>query len=245
MSRTYLRYAIAATLLAAGCAAIAASGGATLKAVLADPARPEADRVRDADRKPAELMAFASIKPGTTIAELGPGGGYFTRILTGAVGAKGHVYAMVGRPSPVLSDYAATHPNLTVVSIQPGEINVAAPVDVVWTTLNYHDFKNNKVGESDVATLTNAAAFKALKPGGVYFIVDHQAAKGAGASVTSTLHRIEGATVQKEVEAAGFKLEARSALLHHAADDHSLAVRETGVRGKTDQFILKFRKPKK
>lgn len=245
MTRTYLRYAIAATMMATGCAAVAAPGGTTLKAVLADPARPEADRVRDADRKPAELVAFSGVKAGSTIAELGPGGGYFTRILSGAVGPKGHVYAMVGRPSPALTDYAATHPNLTVVSIQPGEIKVPAPVDVVWTTLNYHDFKNNKVGESDVATLTNAAAFKALKPGGVYFIVDHQAATGAGTTVTSTLHRIEDAAVQREVEAAGFKLEARSALLRHATDDHTLAVRETGVRGKTDQFILKFRKPKK
>ncbi|MBT2187610.1 class I SAM-dependent methyltransferase [Sphingobium nicotianae] len=245
MTRTTLRYAFAVTLMATSGAVIAASAVVNLKTVLADPGRPDADKVRDADRKPAELIAFAGVKAGSTVAELGPGGGYFTRILTGAVGAKGHVYAMVGRPSPVLSDYAATHANLSVVSIQPGEINVPAPVDVVWTTLNYHDFKNNKVGDSDVAALTNAAAFKALKPGGVYFIVDHQAAPGAGTSVTSTLHRIEDKAVISEVEAVGFKLETRSALLAHAADDHTLAVRETGIRGKTDQFILKFRKPKK
>jgi predicted methyltransferase len=245
MSRTYLRYAIATAIMAAGCAATAASSGVDLKSVLADPGRPEADRVRDADRKPAEVVAFSGVKQGSKVAELGPGGGYFTRILSGAVGPKGHLYAMVGRPSPALADYASTHPNLTVVSIQPGEVKVPEPVDVVWTTLNYHDFKNNKVGDSDVAVLTNAAAFKALKPGGIYFIVDHQAAPGAGTTVTSTLHRIEDTAVKREVEAAGFKLEAQSPLLHHAADDHSLAVRETGVRGKTDQFILRFRKPKK
>jgi predicted methyltransferase len=212
--------------------------------VLADPARPEADRARDADRKPAELIAFSGVKKGSTVAELAPGGGYFTRILTGAVGPKGHIYAMVGRPSPALSDYAATRPNLSIVQIQSGEVNVPKPVDVVWTTLNYHDFKNAKVGDSDVARLTNAAAFKALKPGGLYLVVDHEAARGAGTSVTSTLHRIESEAVKREVEAVGFKLDAESPLLRHADDDHSLAVRETGVRGKTDQFVLRFRKPK-
>ncbi len=188
-------------------------------------------------------MTFAGVKPGSTVAELAPGGGYFTRILVGTVGAKGHVYAMVGRPSPALSDYATSHPNLSVVSAKSGEINVPAPVDVVWTTLNYHDFKNAKVGESDVAALTNAAAFKALKRGGIYLVVDHQAAPGSGTSATSTLHRIESAAVKKEVEAAGFKLAGESPLLHHAADDHTLRVQESGIRGKTDQFVLKFRKP--
>lgn len=232
------------------CAAIALTTiPATLAAqklttVLADPARPEADRVRDADRKPAELIAFSGVKKGSTVAELAPGGGYFTRILTGAVGPKGHIYAMVGRPSQTLSDYAATRPNLSIVQIQPGEVNVPKPVDVVWTTLNYHDFKNAKVGDSDVARLTNAAAFKALKPGGLYLVVDHEAARGAGTSVTSTLHRIESEAVKREVEAVGFKLDAESPLLRHADDDHSLAVRESGVRGKTDQFVLRFRKPK-
>jgi predicted methyltransferase len=117
-------------------------------------------------------------------------------------------------------------------------------VDVVWTTLNYHDFKNSKVGESDAATLTNAAAFKALKPGGYYFIVDHQAAKGAGSSVTSTLHRIEDAAVISEVKAAGFVLDRESPILRHPADDHTLKVQESGIRGKTDQFVLRFRKPR-
>lgn len=244
MVRIGLRHAMIISLVALGSGAMAQSGGADLKAVLADAARPEADKARDADRKPAELVTFAGVKPGSTIAELGPGGGYFTRILTGAVGAKGHVYAMVGRPSPALEDHAKTHANLTVVAIQPGEIKVPAPVDIVWTTLNYHDFKNNKQGESDLAALINKAAFAALKPGGIYLVVDHQAAPGAGASATSTLHRIEDAAVKAEVEAAGFKLDGQSTLLRHANDDHTLRVQETGIRGKTDQFVLRFRKPK-
>jgi predicted methyltransferase len=235
-----LQAALIASTIALGSAAAAQD----VKTVLADPARPEADKARDADRKPAELIAFAGVKPGATVAELGPGGGYFTRILTGAVGPKGHVYAMAGRPSPALEELAKGKSTLSIVTVQPGEIKVPAPVDVVWTTLNYHDFKNNKLGESDVAAALNKAAFAALKPGGVYLVVDHQAAPGVGAGATSTLHRIEDAVVKREVEAAGFKLDAQSPLLHHPADDHSLAVRESGVRGKTDQFVLRFRKPK-
>jgi predicted methyltransferase len=231
-------------MIAAACAATAASGKLDLASVLADPARPEADRVRDADRKPAEVIAFSGLKKGASIAELAPGGGYFTRILSGAVGPKGHVYAMIGKPSPVLADFAATHPNVSLVQIQPGEIKAPDPVDVVWTTLNYHDFKNAKVGDSDTAALYNKAAFKALKPGGIYFIVDHQAAPGIGTSQTSTLHRIEDVAVKNEVEAAGFKLDGESPLLKHAADDHTMKVVETGIRGKTDQFILRFRKPR-
>jgi predicted methyltransferase len=114
---------------------------------------------------------------------------------------------------------------------------------MVWTTLNYHDFKNQKVGDGDGAAALNAAAYRALKKGGTYLIVDHEAGKGAGAGVTSTLHRIESGEVKREVESAGFRLVAQSELLRHPADDHKLKVQETGIRGKTDQFVLRFRKP--
>jgi predicted methyltransferase len=211
--------------------------------LLADPERPEADRVRDADRKPAELIAFAGIRPGNKVAELAPGGGYFTRLLGKAVGPSGRVYAMSTRPSAAAEEWAKTHDNVTFTVVEPGTMSVPEPVDVVWTTLNYHDFKNNKLGDSDVALETNKAAFRALKPGGIYLVVDHDTAPGAGASQTSTLHRIEASLVRREVESAGFKLAAQSDLLRHPADDHSIRVQESGIRGKTDQFVLKFRKP--
>jgi predicted methyltransferase len=213
-------------------------------AVLADPIRPEADRVRDSDRRPAELVAFAGVKPGDRVAELAPGGGYFTRVLSGVVGPDGRIYAMAGRPSPALQELAAARPNVVVTVAEPGTIPAPEPVDLVWTTLNYHDFKNLKVGDSDGAAAINAAALRALKPGGVYLVVDHDTAAGAGASQTSTLHRIEGALVKREVESAGFRLDAESDLLRHPADDHSVKVQETGIRGKTDQFVLRFRKPR-
>jgi predicted methyltransferase len=151
---------------------------------------------------------------------------------------------MAGRPSPALQVLAAARPNGIVAVAEPGTIPAPEPVDVVWTTLNYHDFKNVKVGESDGAAAINAAAFRALRPGGTYFIVDHEAGAGVGASVTSTLHRIEGALVKREVESAGFRLDAESDLLRHPGDDHSVKVQETGIRGKTDQFVLRFRKPR-
>jgi predicted methyltransferase len=245
--KTLLTLAVpaAAGLALAACAAPPPAPAVDYAAVLADPIRPEADRVRDADRRPAELVAFAGVRPGDKIAELAPGGGYFTRILSGVVGPDGRVYAMAGRLSPALQELAAARPNVTVTVAEPGTIPAPEPVDVVWTTLNYHDFKNTAVGTGDGAAAINAAAYRALRPGGIYFIVDHDTAPGVGASATSTLHRIEGALVKREVESAGFRLEAESDLLRHPADDHSLRVQETGIRGKTDQFVLRFRKPKR
>lgn len=231
--------AIAASIIAVA----AAPNAGAFTQVLADPIRPAEDVARDADRKPAELLAFAGVSRGMSIAELAPGGGYFTRILTGAVGPAGHVYAITARPSPALQELAQKRSNLTIVVASPGTIPVTGKVDLVWTTLNYHDFKNSKLPTGDAAQSYDAEAFRVLRPGGIYFIVDHEAAKGAGASQTSTLHRIEDPVVRREVQAAGFRLAAESNLLRHPADDHTAKVQETGIRGKTDQFILKFRKP--
>ena len=245
MNRSTFAGIAAFFLLATGGGALAKSGKVDLRAALADASRPETDRVRDADRKPAELIAFSGVRKGDKVAELAPGGGYFTRLLSAAVGAKGRVYAVTATPRPPVTEFAAAHPNVSILANQPGQVPVPEPVDVVWTTLNYHDFKNVRVGDGDGAAATNAAAFRALKPGGIYFIVDHQTARGAGASQTSTLHRVEDALVRREVEAAGFRLDAESPLLRHPADDHSLRVQETGIRGKTDQFVLRFRKPRR
>lgn len=240
--RSWLTHAALAALVL-GTPMVAAH--ATSFAVLLGSAeRPEADKVRDADRMPAEVMAFAGVKAGMKIAEMAPGGGYYTRLLSAAVGDKGYVYTFAGRPSVAIAEWAKAHGNVGQQVGKPGDKLAPEPVDMVWTTLNYHDFKNMKVGDSDGATVFNKMAFDALKPGGIFLVGDHEAAAGAGTSVTSTLHRIESAAVIKEVEAAGFKLEARSDLLKHTGDDHTLKVIESGIRGKTDQFLLKFRKPR-
>ncbi|MEJ2459245.1 MAG: methyltransferase, partial [Novosphingobium sp.] len=135
------------------------------------------------------------------------------------------------------------HPQVSLSIIKAGDAIAPEPVDIVWTTQNYHDFKNARIGDTDAAALYNEAAFKALKPGGVYFITDHAAAPDAPDDVTSTLHRIPEATVIREVEAAGFKLEGNSKTLANPADDHALSIFDPSIRGKTDEFVLKFVKP--
>lgn len=234
----------------AALAAVAMMAGAAVAApkidfapILAAPDRPDADKARDADRRPAETIAAAHVKPGIKIVELAPGGGYYTRILSGVVGPKGKIYAITSRPSPALQALAQAHPNVIITAAQPGTIPVPEPVDMVWTTDNYHDFKNQKVGDRDGAAALNEAAFNALKRGGIYFVVDHEAGKGVGAGVTSTLHRIESDFVRREVESVGFQLGGTSDILRHPADDHKERVTETGIRGKTDQFVFRFYKP--
>ena len=243
MRKSMIRAAMVLTL--ASSAALAARVAApSYAALLASPDRPAADTVRDADRKPAALMAFAKIKPGTLVAELVPGGGYYTRLLSLAVGPTGHIYTYGLRANPAVEAWAQSHPNVTEGIAGPGVGLAPVPVDVVWTTLNYHDLKNSKQGDRDTAAVINDAAFKALKPGGIYLINDHQTAKGIGTTQTATLHRIEDVAVIREVEAAGFKLEKRSTILAHRSDDHTIKVVESGIRGKTDQFVLRFRKPR-
>jgi predicted methyltransferase len=228
---------------------------AAVKAAISDTSRPEADRSRDADRKPAETIAVAAIESGDHVVELIPGGGYFTRILSKVVGAKGVVFAIpppprpnapAGAPPPdaAVSALAAdsNYSNVKVLQQPLDSFTVTEPVDVVWTSLNYHDFHN--APNADMKAF-NANVFKALKPGGKYIVIDHAAAPGTGVSATSTLHRIDPAAVKEELMAAGFTLVTQSDVLKHPADDHTLRVFESGVRGKTDQFILVFRKPRK
>lgn len=230
-------------LAAAAVPVVAYAAPASIETAVSSSDRSDADKARDAERKPAELLAFAGVQPGQKIAELAPGGGYFTRLLSLAVGPTGKVYALSSRPAPAVDEWAKTHPNTVSRQLSPGAELVPEPVDVIWTTQNYHDFKNVKAGDSDAAAQINAAAFRMLKPGGIYLVSDHAASAGADLSTTSTTHRIDPAIVTKEAEAAGFKLEGSSDLLRNSADDHTLKVFDDKIRGKTDQFVLKFRKP--
>jgi predicted methyltransferase len=236
--------ALAAGVTSVGFAALTPALATNFAVLLGSGERPDADKARDADRKPAEVMAFAGITAGTKVAELAPGGGYYTRLLSAAAGPKGHVYTFAGRPSAAVEAWAKDHANVTQGVGQPGDALAPVPVDVVWTTMNYHDFKNNKVGDSDAAAKFNTAAWTALKMGGTYVVNDHEAAPGAGTSVTQSHHRIESAAVIREVEAAGFKLTGKSDVLRHSADDLTKPLRDS-ERGKTNQFLLKFKKVKR
>jgi len=243
--------ALAVTCLAA--AATSSTVPAFLAAAVADPNRPAVDVARDADRKPAETLIFTGIAPGQQIAELLPGGGYFTRIMSKAVGASGHVYALVPAPRPDASpntpDFAArvkaiaadpVYANVSVVVEPFGELKTPVPVDLVWTSQNYHDLHN--LPGLDLVVF-NQMVFEALKPGGTYLILDHATSAGEGASQTSTLHRIDPETVKREVLAAGFVYDGESNLLRQPDDPHTAKVFDPSIRGRTDQFILKFKKP--
>ena len=251
MKRTAL---LAASVLLALSGATAFAADSVPKAIadaVADKGRPEADTKRDADRKPAEVVAFAGIKPGDTVVDIMPGGGYFTRIFAKAVGPKGKVIAVV--PEEMMKTRATAADGVKAIAADPAYANVigvetpsinaikiSAPADVIWTSQNYHDFKNKMFGPADISAM-NKSILAALKPGGTYIVLDHVAAAGA-ANATEELHRIDPAVVKAEVTAAGFKFDSESKVLAHSADDHTGKVFDAGMRGKTDQFIYKFKK---
>jgi predicted methyltransferase len=234
-----------ALAVAAAPAAPAAVPDYIAKAV-ADPSRPADDRKFDERRKPAEILAYANVKPGETVGEFLPGGGYYTRLLSDVVGPQGKVYALEtttwGNGNIEATKAALGEPGRGNVKLDLallGTFHLPAKVDLFWTTNNYHDLHIPKYANVDM-TRFNKLVFDSLKPGGVYFIVDHAAAPGSGASDSPKLHRIEKTTVIKEVTAAGFKLLGESALLRNPSDDHTKSVFTPALRFKTDQFILKF-----
>ena len=220
------------------------------KAALADPARPAADRDRDAARKPAELLAFAGVKPGQSVGDFVMGGGYVTRLLAAAVGSSGKVYAF--QPAEFIAfkkqygdDQAAVdaaYANVDAVGGPFAAPAFPAPLDVIITVQNFHDLylKPFPEGTSDKAS---AALFAALKPGGALIVVDHSAADGSGTTLSDSLHRIDKAAVVAALTKAGFKLEAESDLYARADDPRTANVFDPAIRGKTDQFTLRFRKP--
>ncbi|UKK83613.1 methyltransferase [Sphingopyxis sp. BSN-002] len=241
-----------ALLLAISAAPIAAkqAPAPSYKAALADPARPAADRERDAARKPAELLAFAQIKPGQKVGDYVMGGGYVTRLLAAAVGPTGKVFAF--QPAEFIkfkaqygTDQAAVDAAYANVDAVAGPFAAPAfpePLDVIITVQNFHDLylKPFPEGTGDKAS---AALFAALKPGGALIVVDHSAAKGSGTTLSDSLHRIDKDAVVAALTKAGFKLEAESKLYSRPADPRTANVFDAAIRGKTDQFTLRFRKP--
>jgi predicted methyltransferase len=253
MSKNFALALLATCAIGLAAPAIAASGPpANLAAAVADTARPADDVKRDADRKPAEMLTFVGVKPGDKVADLIPGGGYFTRLFSAAVGAKGAVYAFTPAefakfskpPLPASGSHPdPARPNVTFLTAPMNDFAVPESLDAVWTSQNYHDLHDSFAAPTDLA-IVNKAIFKALKPGGVYVVLDHSAADGSGLRDTDSLHRIDAAAVKKEVEAAGFKFEGQLDALRNPADPRTANVFDASIRGHTDQFVYKFRKPK-
>ena len=249
-----------AMLIGAGPLAIAQANSSPvvskeIAAAVADSTRPGTDTSRDANRKPAETLVFSGVKPGDRIADYAAGNGYFTRLFSDVVGSTGHIYAVV--PYPFLQfggdvkglaeieTFGRDHANVTVAAAAPLEATrFPEKLDLFWIAQTYHDLKDKFMGPVDTAAF-NKAVYDALKPGGIYVVLDHSAVVGAPADVTDTLHRIEASTVRREVEAAGFKFEGESQILANADDPRTAKVFDASIRGRTDQFILKFRKPKR
>jgi predicted methyltransferase len=222
-----------------------ASVPANVAGAIADTNRPQADMDLDTRRKPAEMLTFAGVKSGDKVLELVPGRGYVTRLLAKAVGTAGHVYAanlptfneaLKTGVDPIVASPA--YGNVSKIEQPFGEIRVSEPLNLVWISENYHDFKNMGMFSTDTNAM-NRAVFSALKPEGTYVITDYVAAAGSGTRDTQSLHRIDPEVIKREVTAAGFMLEAESDALMSPSDD--LAVRS---RQGASQVMLRFRKPR-
>lgn len=228
--------------------ALATQIPADITAAVNDAGRPDKDKARDADRKPAEIMALTGIKSGDTVVDVGPGAGYYSRIMSRIVGTSGRIYGFnpswVAEKFPTAIDgvkalTAGGYPNV-VNSVQPmAEIKFDQPVDMIFMSQLYHDQIWQKV---DIAQM-NKAIFSALKPGGVFFIIDHVGNGVTTVEQIDKLHRIDPALVKEQVLAAGFKLAAESDLLRNAGDTGEKNVFDPSLRGRTDQFVYKFVKP--
>lgn len=218
-------------------------------AVLASDIRPAEDRARDAARHTAETLAFARVQPGQKIADMIIGGGYFTRIFSAAVGPEGRVTAW--QPAEFIGFQASYGESLTEVDALANVDAIRSPIgapefpsglDLVFTAQNYHDLHLDPFAE-DTAAKVNAAVFQALKPGGLYVVIDHHAAAGSDLAAADSLHRIDIEAVKREVTATGFVLDGESDLLAVVADPRTANVFDPSIRGKTSQFMLRFRKP--
>ena len=198
--------------------------------------------------KVPEVVAFIGLKPGDKVADIVAG--RLTASLAKAVGPSGKVYAVetaeVVKAHPEIMDkmkaLATQSPNV-VVSDDPVASALPSGLDAVFIRQNYHDLYDKFMGPADVPAF-NKMVFAALKPGGVYVVLDHVAAAGSGIGATDTLHRIDPARVKADVLAAGFKLDAESSILANNSDDHTKNVFDPSVRGHTDQFLYRFKKPK-
>jgi predicted methyltransferase len=244
--------AVAATSLVVGCASQREASEASASAAspgLAAASRPQADRDRDADRKPAELMEFLGVKPGMTALDVIAGGGYMTEVLSVAVGPSGKVYSQNPPVIYTLMNGAyvkqvdARHagnrlPNVVRVDadLPASDAVPAGSVDVAITALNFHDVYNR---DPALATLFMKGVYMTLKPGGVFGVIDHVGVEGAD---NAQLHRVPKQKAVEAAKAAGFVVEAESDMLARPGDDHTKGVFDAGVRGKTDQFVLKLRK---
>ena len=203
----------------------------------------------------SELIRFARVEAGSTVIDVYPGDGDWTRLFSGIVGPEGRVYSFV--PAEVAHFKNDPVGRMRTLANEPGRENVEAvsadlvampevtqPADVLWLHLFYHDLHTALIRDKGATAADfNRAVYERLKPGGCYVIVDHAAAAGTGTSNTQALHRIDPAFVREEVEAAGFVLDAESNMLANKDDPHTIKVFDPSMKGETDRFAYRFVKP--
>lgn len=242
-----LSFAAGLTVPAAGRAI--ARLGSVVAAAVADPSRPAADRETDVLRKPAETLLFAGVRSGFVVGEFYPSGGYYTRMLSDVVGPAGHVYGIENEgwkgnlqlDQSILKDLHSQ--NVSFENLPFGTVRFPRPLDLAWVTQNYHDLKVPEFGNVDTVAF-DREVYRALKPGGIFFVLDHEGAPGLADADIAKVHRIDRDEVVREVTSAGFKLAAEGNFLRRPGDDHSLPIFDKAVKGHTDQFALKFIKPR-
>ena len=212
------------------------------------PDRPDADKARDAARKPAEVLTLAGLQEGDRIAEISSFGEYYTRILSAAVGPEGHIYMydmpymeniQGGAAVKQGREFPQTHPNTSFELVHYSEIELPNDLDAVYNILYYHDLEPQMVSTAEM----NRKVFDALKPGGIYLIEDHKAEDGSGWRDAGTIHRMGKETIVEEITAAGFELVSDSDIFANPDDDRSVMVFTPGTRGATDRALLVFKKP--
>jgi predicted methyltransferase len=226
-----------------------------VSAAATNPARLDNDRIVDARRKGDEVMKFLQIRPGMTVLDLYSGGGYYSELVSFIVGAKGAVVAHNNKP---YLDFAKkeleqryTPGRLSNVQRMMAENNelqlTPARFDAVLMVDTYHDiyYADEERGWKKIdGQKLMAEVFKSLKPGGVLGVIDHVAAAGAPPETGGTLHRIDPEFMKKDIVAAGFAFEAQSDILRNPRDDHTKPIFDASIRGRTDQVVMKFRKPR-
>jgi len=252
--RTYTTM-VGTLALALSMTAGAAGNTDAVHMALANPTRPAADLETDARRKPEAVLEFFGIGPGMTVLDMYSGGGYYAEILSYVVGDGGQVWAHNNQPylnwlkDPIAARYADGRlGRVKRFTAENNELDLpAATFDAVTMILCYHDVYHvdEKNGWSKIdGPAMLAEIYQAMKPGAVLGVVDHVAAAGAPPETGETLHRIDPALARKEIVAAGFVFEAESDVLRTDADDPTKPAFDAAVRGKTDRFVYRFRKPR-
>lgn len=248
MIMPYFRISVAAALLAIATPLAAQMANPALTVL--DPRRAAANRAQDEGRQPAEILAFAGVKRGHVVADFMAGGGYYTELLAIAVGPKGFVLSM---NPPGFHDLKKWEPLLKAHSnvaplVRPVHEMRLAPrsVDMIFTHLVFHDlwWESDRFNFKRVDTDAMLANwYSALRPGGMVIIIDHAGPAGDIRATVDKLHRMNPADARAQMERAGFVFDGESSALRNASDDFNLDVFNAKVRGKTDRFVMRFRKP--